>query len=174
MPLSCCKVYSKCIPASACDSILMSSCWQLDFSSTPPPAVRTRSGSQSLAAETFANEEPSVCLLEVLPARPVITLHTAGVRQRREVPILQHIKRHHPGQPGPSPVGNQSQRTRGGAPLPSPLKTTTRTSQCSGTFSLSSHCCLPPPPPPPPPGGNSEVLLCASWCFCSKTKHTQD
>lgn len=123
----------------------MSSCWQLDFSPTPPPAVRTRSGSRSLAAETFANEVPSVCLLEVLPARPVITLHTIGVRQRQEVLILQHIKRQHPGQPGPSPVGNQSQQTRGGAPLPSPLKTTTmRTSQCSGTFPLSSHCCLPP------------------------------
>lgn len=107
--------------------------------------MHTRSGSQSLAAETFANEEPSVCLLEVLPARPVITLHTVGVKQRREVPIRQHIKRQHPGQPGPSPVGNQSQRTRGGAPLPSPLKTTARTSsQRSGTFPLSSHCCLPP------------------------------
>lgn len=124
----------------------MSSCWQLDFSSTPPPTEHTRSGSPSSAAETFANEQPSVCLLEVLPARPVITLHTAGVRQRREVSILQHFKRQHPGQSGPSPVGNQSQRSPGGAPLPSPLKTTTRTSQCSGTFSLSSHCCPPRPP----------------------------
>lgn len=37
MLLSCCKVYSKCIPASARDSILTSSRCQLDFSSTPPP-----------------------------------------------------------------------------------------------------------------------------------------